>query len=92
MNYIKVKWKHSLPNEPVCLYSELDAKRWEARKVEMYRDGTCGYAGAAESGGATRLGEAPIPPLTEISCDPQFEPVEITKEEFERVWSKRKRE
>ena len=92
MNYIKVKWNHSLPGEPVWLYSELDAERWETRKVEVFADGSRGYASATESGGETRLGEAPIPPLIKISYDPQFEPVEITKEEFEEVWSKREGE
>ena len=48
-------------------------------------DGRRGYASGIESVGGTRLGEAPIPPLIEISCDPQFEPAEIAKEEFEKV-------
>jgi hypothetical protein len=90
MNYIKVKWIHSCPDDPILLYSELDAERWEKRKVEVFHDGHCGYASASESAGSTRLGEEPIPPLVEIASDSQFEPVEITKEEFEEVWAKRK--
>jgi hypothetical protein len=41
MNYIKVKWNHALPDEPVWFYSELDAERWETRKVEIFADGSC---------------------------------------------------
>ncbi len=41
--------------------------------------------------GSTRLGEEPIPPLSEIASDPQFEPIEITKEEFEEIWNNRKK-
>jgi hypothetical protein len=92
MNYICVKWIHSSPDEPVWLYSEIDADRWEKRKVEIFADGTYGYASAAESGGETRLGQVPVPPLTEIANDPQFEPSEITKEKFEEVWQRRKLE
>lgn len=92
MSYIKVKWIHSFPDDPVWLYSELNADRWETRKVEIFADGSRGYASATESGGETCLGEVPVPPLLEISSDPEFEPVEITKEEFEDVWSKRKGE
>ena len=90
MSYIKVTWDHRLPDEPVILYSELDHERLETRKVEIFADGSYGYASATESGGGTRLGEAPIPPLMTIARDEQFDPVEITKEEFEEVWSKRK--
>jgi hypothetical protein len=89
MNYIKVEWKHSFSDEPVWLYSELDDNHWETRKVEVFADGRCGYASATESSGTTRLSTEPIPSLIEISYDPQFEPVEITKSEFEEVWLKR---
>ena len=92
MNYICVKWIHSCPDDPVWLYSEIDSNRWEIRKVEIFADGRYGYASAAESGGETRLGECPVPPLTEIAADPQFEPAEITKEKFEEMWQRRKSE
>lgn len=90
MAYIKVKWLHSHADEPILLYSELDEGRWEKRKVEVFADGHCGYAGPTESAGSTRLGEEPIPLLQVISSDPQFKPVEITKQEFDEVWAKRK--
>lgn len=90
MTYIKVEWIHSHADEPTLLYSELDQGRWEKRKVEVFADGRCGYASSTESAGSTRLGEEPIPQLAEISSDPQFKPVEITKQEFEEVWAKRK--
>jgi hypothetical protein len=89
MNYIKIKWIHSHPDDPVLLYSELDSERWEKRKVEVFQDGHCGYASLTESCGPTRLGEEPIPPLDEIASDAQFDPVEITREEFEAIWAKR---
>jgi hypothetical protein len=91
MKYISVKWNHLLPDEPVLLYSELDDARWEVRKIEVFRDGHQGYASTAESGGSTRLGEMPIPWLAEIASDPQFEPIEITREQFEELWNNRKK-
>ncbi len=89
MNYIQVKWKHVFPAEPVLMYSELDENRWEVRKVEVFPDGHRGYASTAGSFGGTRLGKEPIPPLAEIAADSQFEPAEISREEFERVWANR---
>jgi hypothetical protein len=89
MNYIRVGWKHQHVDEPVILYSELDDNRFEVRKVEVFRNGRCGYASPEVSSGQTRLGIVAVPELSEIAKDPQFEPVEVTREEFESVWARR---
>jgi len=89
MIYIRVRWNHDFPDEPVMLYSELNAQRMEIRKVEVYKDGHCGYASAAECGGHAKLGEHLVPALFEIAKRSQFVPEEITPSEFECVWQKR---
>jgi hypothetical protein len=89
-SYMRVKWKHGFPDEPVLLYSELDEERWEVRKVDVFADGTCGFADQDEEVGGTGLGELPVPPLNEIAQDPEFEPADISGEEFESIWSKRR--
>jgi hypothetical protein len=89
MKYILVKWNHSLLDEPVLLYSELDKERWERRKVEVFSDGRISYAESSKSIGYTRLAFLPIPELDKISVDKQFETTEITKDEFEEVWRER---
>jgi hypothetical protein len=85
MDYIKVKWKHDFKEEPVLLYSELNGDRWEVRKVEVFPDGSYGYAGDGREH-RSRLGLVPVPSLTEIARDPEFEPYQISKQEFEAVW------
>ena len=90
MSYIRVQWLHAHPDEPVWLISELDDDRWETRKVEIFADGSKGYASKEEEVGGTFLGLAPVPPLREIAADPQFRPEEITKEEFEGIWRARR--
>jgi hypothetical protein len=90
MKYIKVTWIHSLPNEPVWLYSELSDDLWETRKVEIFPDSTQGYASHSEEVGTTKLAIEPFPSLDEIASDPQFLPEEITYEEFETVWAQRR--
>jgi hypothetical protein len=92
MEYIKVKWVHSHSGEPVLLYSELDKDRWETRKVEVFADGRIGFASATEitPSTKTKLSLEPLPTLDEIASDPQFQPVEIAKDEFEAVWSNRR--
>jgi hypothetical protein len=91
MNYIKVKWLQSHPDEPVLLYSELDDERWEHRKIEVFADGRMGFASAQEAttSTGTELSIEPLPSLAEIASDCRFQPAEITKNEFEDVWSKR---
>jgi hypothetical protein len=88
MPYIKVDWKHEHSDFPIQLYSELDDARWEVRKVEVFRDESLGYADRVESRKPTFLGLKPIPPLSEIATNPEFEPTEIAKDEFEEIWSK----
>jgi hypothetical protein len=44
------------------------------------------YASRTTSSGLTRLALAPTPPISEIASHPEFEPTEITKEEFEEIW------
>ncbi len=89
MQYIKTHWIHKEPDEPVWIYSELDADRWEVRKVEVFPDGSIGYADATGSKGPTWLGEVPVPPLSEIDSPGELETVEIDQSEFESVWARR---
>ena len=88
MTYLKVRWHHSFPNEPVILFSEPDANRWELRKVEA--DGSCSYAGGGEEFGGARLGVVATPPLEENAADTQFEPLETNEQEFEGVLEHRR--
>ena len=86
MDYLKVSWKQNARHIPILLYSELDDERWEVRKVEVFPDGSLGYADRSTSLGTTGLGLIPIPTLLEIASMPEFEPVAITKDEFEAMW------
>ena len=95
MEYLKVFWKHSHADEPVWLYHEINNERWESRKVEVFRDGSTGYADCFEAKGGSKLSIEPfratmIEVLTEIAEDPQFVPIVIRKDEFEMVWNRRK--
>jgi hypothetical protein len=87
MRYVRVRWLHDAPDDPVEMFSEIDEKNREVRKVERFRDGHLGYASASESSEETWLGLVPVPPLDEIASDPQFLPGEISAAEFERVWA-----
>jgi hypothetical protein len=86
MQYIKVAWNHSHADEPIMLYSECDENGWEVRKVEIYRDGRFGYASSTGESEGTRLDIEPLPSVAEIAKQAEFEPTEITKEEFEKAW------
>jgi len=88
MKYIKVFWHHSFPDEPVVLYSEIDEDRWERRKVYVFRDGRFGCASNTEETSSVWLSSEPLPTLAKIGSDPQFDPREIEKPEFEEVWSR----
>ncbi len=85
-SFIKVLWHHSFPHEPVELWIELNGRRDEQRKLEIWSDDKIGYAFADTEVGGTRLSEKPIPPLTEIALGPEFEPQEVSRFAFEKIW------
>lgn len=87
MQYLKVRWLHDIPSEPILLYSELDDQRWEVRKVEMFADGATSYAGPDGSTGSTLIGLIPVPSIPDIVANAEFEAEEIGEDEFERMWS-----
>ena len=86
-SYMRVRWLHSSADEPIDLWSELDAGRFEVRKVEIWADGRVGYASPKRAVGDTRLGLEPVPPIEEIAADPQFVPQQISNQEFEDFWA-----
>ena len=89
-SYIRVRWRHEKSDEPVDLWSELNAERFETRKLEIFRDGRVGYASAYEENGGTRLGKVAVPLIRDIASDAQFEPEEVSKAAFENLWNKRR--
>ena len=88
MEYIKVVWKHESNEYPIVMYSELSTDRYEVRKVECFSDGSSTYAYDKISTGTTVLGDLPVPKLSDIAEDSQFEPMLIEKEDFEKIWFK----
>ncbi len=91
MKYVRLKWNHTNPDEPVWLFSELDERGKEVRKIECFRNGFCDVATASGSSGTAALMTLPLPDLTQLAKrDPEFTPVEITQDEFEHVWSTRR--
>lgn len=91
MHYIKVLWLHGRPDDPIMLYSECDDDGWEIRKVEVFPDGSFVSTDEEYNGHGTGLGLEPIPSLDEISKSPNFQPSKIEKADFEKVWSKAKK-
>jgi hypothetical protein len=90
MTYLIVKWKHSNPDEPSLLYSEIDEQRMQHRKIDIYPDGRWDFADEHEEVGGSILGEAPTPSVDQLNSGPEYEAVEIDKDEFEKLWSVRR--
>ena len=88
MRYSKLLWNHTFPNEPVAIYSEHDDKGWERRKVELFRDGSIGFASATESSEGTKLSLIQCPPDEEVNSEPEFRVMDISKDEFEGLWTR----
>jgi uncharacterized Zn finger protein len=87
MEYIEVCWIHDFEDEPQVLYHEIDSKRNEIRKIEIYADGSFGIASKIKSFGGAELSIEEIPTIEEINSDSQFKAKKIDKLEFEEQWS-----
>lgn len=89
MTYLRVQWRHAAEDEPCWLYSELDERRMERRKIDIYPDGRWGFADEHQEVGCSGLSEACTPTVVELNADPEYEASEITSEEFEQMWAAR---
>ncbi|HEY9261016.1 DUF6881 domain-containing protein [Chitinophaga sp.] len=87
MEYLKISWLHHFEDEPVFLYSEIDALRFENRKIEIYHDGSFGIANSNFHFGGTALSDVVMPDIEDISEDKQFIPELISQAEFELIWN-----
>jgi hypothetical protein len=88
MKYLKVVWSHTLTNEPVELFMELDDEGMETRKVHVYPDDHRERADRDLEDEDTWLAYQPTPPLEEINSDPQFLASWITADQFELEWER----
>lgn len=85
-SYIYSKWHNSPEDSPVEFYSELNGERFETRKVEIFKDGSLGFASKKATSKTTKLGIAPVPPLAEIAEQPEFDIRTISPQQFEAKW------
>ena len=87
MRYIDLEWIHDFQDEPVRLISEVGHKNYELRKLEIYRDGSVGFATDNIEYGVARLGTSEIPTIDEINAQKEFNGCEIDKHDFDLLWN-----
>ncbi len=87
MQYLRVQWHHSHPDEPVDLYYEVDDRGANCRTVEIWADGHYGFADANHAAGGTGLAEGIFPDAVVIRSDPEFDLTDISQAEFNAMWA-----
>lgn len=88
MRYIDVIWLHESQEEPYRLVSEVSADNYELRKLEFFRSGFVGVASTTMNTEKTMLGSAEVPAIEEINANSEFQGKDISKQEFDNLWSK----
>lgn len=88
MDYVLTEWDHDLDDEPYLVYSELDEKRMERRKVEFFRNGIC-FSYGAERGNEGALAEIPFPEDLRIITGEAVEcrAKAISRQLFQEIWN-----
>ena len=83
MQYFKAQWRHDALGYPVEIWSELDADRFETRKMERDAAGNWKCWSTAHPEG---LGTVPVPALVAIEQEAEFTAVEIDRAAFKKTW------
>jgi hypothetical protein len=87
MNYLFVKVNNEEDSIPVEMYHELDDLRFEKRRVEIFRDGSVGWADENTNNGKTLLTWESVGSLEEIGINENFLPEVISSEKFDQIWN-----
>jgi hypothetical protein len=88
MKYLLVEASNQPDDIPLKSYHQLDSSDSETRKIEIFKDGSVGWADGDTEVQSTRLARELFPTIEEIAEDADFSPKEITSEEFENAWIK----
>jgi hypothetical protein len=79
------RWSHSTSDEPTLIVSELDAARYEVRKIRQFADGRLERADRITEA-STSLSWEPTPSEAEIAANDECELVDIDAATFEENW------
>ena len=85
--YFHGVWFAAKEDEPIEYYDELDASRWSIRCVRKYRDGRLEAFSYASDNWRDKMPESSLPLVEVINQNPEFAAREISKDEFEAIWS-----
>lgn len=83
--YLACRWSHWASDEPTVILSELDAARYEVRKIHQFADGRLERADRITEA-STSLSWEPTPSAAEIAANGEFELVDLDAETFEENW------
>ena len=86
MRYCKITWIHNFEDEPVLYFHEIDDSNYETRKVVLYRNGKVEIASNSFETDECFLSSLPIPQISEINQEAQFIAIDISLDDFEKIW------
>ena len=87
ISYFHSVWHGAAGEYPTEFFYELDKERWAIRGVERFSDGSVKVLSFADPNWRDLMPEAAIPTIEEINKSPEFSAREITRAEFEVIWT-----
>lgn len=83
MLYYKTIWNHTNDDFPIIMYSEIDAERFETKRLDIFPDEHVAYF---DTRTPLELGEAPYPSdFDAINATGEFDVSEISAIDFENI-------
>jgi hypothetical protein len=86
-SYFHSVWHGAAGEYPTEFFYELDKERWAIRVVEKFSNGSVKALSFADQNWRDLMPEAAIPPIEEINERPEFSAREISRAEFEVIWT-----
>lgn len=87
MSYYLLLWRQDSPKFPVLIASEVDESQTEVRKVEIFPDGSVGFADEYREVGGTGLAEVPYPPPDNSNFTDELHIVQVDGRVFSALWN-----
>ena len=86
--YIAFRWLHDEHLVPVAIYSEVNDRGFESRRVNEFRDGRLERSDRYEPKLRTTLLQLELPLPEELRDDPDRQLLPIDRESFDVLWNR----
>jgi len=88
MRHVKIIWTHNETSDPNIMFYEISENNEILRQVELFSDGSYGFANSAMERHSFITNDIPFPSNEEINSELDLHAFDIDRERFEVIWTR----